>query len=127
MTKPYDELDVAFGLDELKKAVKNPLENALMNDINWDTKPTADVKKHVSAVMRSAFINEILGDSTHQLEKYLPKEDKLEKRAKGNVTVTFADGLKLVNPKYLMATDEYLLDGRLYKGEVVRTEMEEEA
>ena len=127
MVKPYDELDVAFGFDELKDVRTNSLENQLMNEISWDTKPSRDVVKHVSAVMRSAFISDILGDSYPELVKNTPVEEKLEKRYKGKVTVTFADGVQIVNPTYIRATDEYLLDGKVYKGqEVTRTEMEEE-
>jgi hypothetical protein len=66
----YNEFNVIFGFDELKKIGKqvppSPLEGA---DFLYSP-PSADSKRDATAIMRKRFANDILGDSFAQLKKH---------------------------------------------------------
>jgi hypothetical protein len=65
----YNEFDVVFGFDELKKTGKQVLPSPLESADFLYSPPSADSKRDTTAIMRKAFVDDILGDSFAQLKK----------------------------------------------------------
>jgi hypothetical protein len=69
----YSEFDVVFGFDELRKAVRNPLQDTLMDVDCQCTNPAKDDKHTANNIMRRAFLNDIMGgnyDSIESVEQF---------------------------------------------------------
>jgi hypothetical protein len=127
------EFEALFG--SLAKADAPVAELPDPVGINWEiAKKSADSGKNVTKVLREYFGRDCAGDLSDfesPMNKAVRKlnamgfDDTLQKRAKGNVLVRFADGREIMNPTYNKADDSWRKDNVLYRGEVVGIEMQE--